>query len=223
MTNDAPLRTLLIAGSTRPNTAADLVLPWLQRTLDADARIDLQVADLRDWSLPFFQEDPAAMGNPMAPTYSDPIVERWNQTVKSADTVVMLTPEYNHSIPPALKNAIDSVFMSGGFRNKPCAFVGYSASPTGGVRAIEHLIQAVSTLEAMPLRSVVLIGQVSGAFDAENSGEPTSPVTGVATQVMIDDLVWWGRALRSARDEGELPPGQIRMMQAMAALQPKGS
>lgn len=219
MAPGTPLRTLLIVGSTRPGTTADLVLPWLQRTLEADDRIELHVEDLRNWPLPFFQEDPAAIGNPMDPTYSDPLVGKWNETVKAAEAVIMLTPEYNHSIPPALKNAIDSVFMSGGFRNKPCAFVGYSMSPTGGVRAIEHLIQAVSTLEAMPLRNVVLIGQVAGAFDVQGSGEPTSPVTGVAIQVLIDDLVWWGNALRSARAEGELPPGQFRMMQAMAALQ----
>lgn len=214
----AKLRTLLIVGSTRPNTTADLIVPWLQRSLQADERIDLQVEDLRAWPLPMFQEDPAAMGSPMDPTYSEPIVGKWNQTVKAADAVIMLTPEYNHSIPPALKNAIDSVYMSGGFRNKPCGFVGYSLSPTGGVRAVEHLIQTVSTLESMPLRSAVLIGLVGQAFDAD--GEPTSPMTGVALQLLLDDLVWWGSALRSARAEGELAPGPLRMMQAMAALQP---
>jgi len=158
-----------------------------------------------------------AMGDPADPTYSDPIVKRWNDTVKAADAFVFLTPEYNHTIPPSLKNAIDSIFMSNGLRNKPSAFVGYSVSPTGGVRAVEHLYQTVTTLESVPLRNGVLVGDMFHAFDTE--GQPTNPMTSAAMQVMCDDLVWWGGALRQARGVGELAPYQLRIGLAVAALQ----
>lgn len=213
---DTPLRTLLIVGSTRASRGADLVLPWLCDSLAADERVDLEIADLREWSLPFFQEDMFAMGDPADPTYSDPIVKRWNDAAKAAEAFVFVTPEYNHSIPPALKNAIDSIYMSNGLRNKPSAFVGYSVSPTGGVRAIEHLYQTVTTLESVPLRNGVLVGDMLHAFDGD--GRPTNPMATAALQVMCDDLVWWGRALRRARTDGELAPYQLRIGAAVAAL-----
>lgn len=212
-----PLNVLLIVGSTRPGRTSDLVQPWLTGLLDADPRFALNVEDLRDWPLPLFQEQPEKMGNPASPDYSDPLIAQWNKVVTEADVYVFLTPEYNHSVPAALKNAIDSVFMSPGFRNKPCAFVGYSISPTGAVRAVEHLIQIVSTLEAMPLRNALMIGSVASAFD--ETGKPADPMTGLIAQIMADDMHWWGSALRSARGAGQLPPAQLRIRQAIAQLQ----
>lgn len=211
------LKVLLIVGSTRPGRTSDLVLPWLKGLLDEDSRFDLSVEDLRDWPLPLFQEEPAKIGNPASPNYSDPLVGQWNKTVTEADAYVFLTPEYNHSAPAALKNAIDSVFMSPGFRNKPCAFAGYSVSPTGAVRAIEHLIQIVNTLEAMPLRNTVMIGKVGEAFNEQ--GSPVDPMTTLIAKIMADDIYWWGSALRAARAAGQLPPAQLRIMQAIAKLQ----
>jgi NAD(P)H-dependent FMN reductase len=52
---------------------------------------------------------------------------------------VIVTAEYNHSVPGQLKNAIDSVFVSFALRNKPIAFVGYSGGIGAGIRAVEHL------------------------------------------------------------------------------------
>lgn len=215
--SNSPLRTLLVIGSTRAARGADLVLPWLTETLSGDERLELEIADLRDWPLPFFQEDMFAMGDPADPTYSDPIVKRWNDTVKAAEAFIFLTPEYNHTIPAALKNAVDSIYMSNGLRNKPSAFVGYSVSPTGAVRAIEHMYQAVTTLESVPIRNGVLVGDMFNAFD--NDGQPTNPMTAAAMQVMRDDLVWWGNALRGARGAGELAPYQLRIGLALAELQ----
>jgi hypothetical protein len=62
---------------------------------------------------------------------------------------LVITPEYNHSVPGVLKNAIDSVWVSFAFRNKPIMTVGYSGGMAGGVRTIEHLAQIA--IEAVPL------------------------------------------------------------------------
>ena len=63
---------------------------------------------------------------------------------------MIVTPEYNHSVPGGLKNAIDSVWVSFGFRNKPVAFVSYAGGQTGGVRAIEHLAHVFVETESVP-------------------------------------------------------------------------
>jgi NAD(P)H-dependent FMN reductase len=208
-------KLLIIIGSTRPTRAADLVIPWLTRAAKEHGGFDVEVADLRDWPLPIFTEHFGTIGDINDPTYSDPLVKAWNNKIKEHDAFIVVTPEYNHSVPGGLKNAIDTVWLSFGFRNKPVAFVGYSGGVGGGIRAIEHLNHVFVETESVPLRNTVVIPQVQDAFD--EAGEPVSPMTRVATSVMLDDLVWWSAALDKARAGGELVPGNFRVRAALAA------
>jgi len=210
-------KVLVIVGSTRPGRASDLVMPWLTARARAYQGFDAEVADLRDWPLPVFAEHMGTIGDISDPTYSEPIVQAWNKTVKRADAFIVVTPEYNHSVPGGLKNAIDSVWLSFGFRNKPVAAVGYSGSIGGGIRAIEHLAHVFVEAEAVPLRNTVVIPFVRTAFGAD--GEPVNPEMDIRLQVMFDDLAWWSSALEKARAAGELPPGSFRARAAQAAAQ----
>ncbi len=208
-------KLLVIVGSTRPNRAADAVLPWVVKTAEAHGKFEVEVADLRDWPLPHFAEHFGTIGDIADPTYSEPIVKAWNNKVKSADAFIIITPEYNHSIPGVLKNAIDTVWLSFGFRNKPVAAIGYSGGQSGAIRAIEHLAHIVIEADAVPLRNTVVLPSVGSAFDAD--GGPASPVTAAALGVLLDDLAWWSAALNRARAEGELPPGSFRLRAATQA------
>jgi NAD(P)H-dependent FMN reductase len=210
-------KVLVIVGSTRPGRAADLVLPWVIARARAHDGFDTEVADLRDWPLPIFAEHMGTIGDISDPAYSEPIVRAWNKKVKQADAFIVVTPEYNHSIPGGLKNAIDSVWLSYAFRNKPVAAVGYSGSIGGGMRAIEHLAHVFIEVEAVPLRNTVVIPFVRTAFG--DSGEPVNPETDIRLQVMLDDLAWWSSALEKARAAGELLPGTLRVRAALAAAQ----
>ncbi|HEV2936301.1 MAG TPA: NAD(P)H-dependent oxidoreductase [Streptosporangiaceae bacterium] len=210
-------RVLVIVGSTRPGRAADLVMPWVISRARAQQGFDTEVADLRDWPLPIFGEHAGTIGDISDPTYSEPIVQAWNKKVKQADAFIVVTPEYNHSLPAALKNAIDSVWLSFGFRNKPVAAVGYSGSIGGGIRAIEHLAHVFIEAEAVPLRNTVVIPFVRTAFGAD--GEPVDPETDIRLQVMLEDLAWWSSALEKARADGELTPGSLRARAALATVQ----
>jgi NAD(P)H-dependent FMN reductase len=210
-------KVLVIVGSTRPGRAADLVAPWIIARARAYEGFDVEVADLRDWPLPIFAEHPGTIGDINDPTYSEPIVRAWNKTVKQADAYIVVTPEYNHSIPAVLKNAIDTVWLSFGFRNKPVAAVGYSGSIGAGIRAIEHLAHVFIEAEAVPVRNTVVIPFVRTAFG--EGGEPVDPETRIRLQVMLDDLAWWSSALEKARAEGELTPGTLRVRAAQAAAQ----
>lgn len=212
------MKLQVIVGSTRPARAADSVVPWVtSRAIMHDA-FDTEVLDLRDWQLPHFGEHMGSIGDPADPSYSDEIVRRWNKKIAEADAYLVISPEYNHSIPGELKNAIDSVFVSFAFRNKPMAMVGYSAGVGGGIRAIEHLVQVAVEVEAVPLRSTVVLPYVDKAFTAD--GVPADPATEISMQILLDDLAWWAAALRSARAAGELVPGKIRARMAAAAAVP---
>jgi NAD(P)H-dependent FMN reductase len=210
-------KVLVIVGSVRPARAADLVVPWVAARARAHDGFDVEIADLRDWPLPIFAEHPGTIGDISDPTYSEPIVQAWNKKVKQSDAFIVITPEYNHSVPGGLKNAIDSVWLSFGFRNKPVATVGYSGGIGGGIRAIEHLAGVFVEAEAVPLRNTVVIPFVRTAFDA--NGEPVNPATDISLQVLLDDLAWWSAALESARAVGELVPGSFRARAAQAAAQ----
>lgn len=207
------LKLKIIVGSTRPGRAADRIIPWIARRAQNHPAFDVELLDLRDWPLPMFAENFQTIGDPRDPTYSDPIVKRWNQHIAEGDVFIFVTPEYNHSVPGVLKNAIDSVFVSFGFRNKVAAFVGYSAGIAGGVRAIEHLAHIAIEADMVPLRSSVVLPFIGAAFDADS--QPTTPQMDTAATIMLDDLGWWGVALQRARAENQLPPAQFQTRAAM--------
>jgi NAD(P)H-dependent FMN reductase len=136
--------------------------------------------------------------------------------IKQADAYLVITPEYNHSIPGVLKNAIDNIYISFAFRNKPIVVVGYSGGIAGGVRAIEHLAQIAIEAELVPLRTAVIIPQVAEAFD--KAGLPINPVTDISLNIALDDLARWSAALERARAAGELGPTVFRIQAAAAAV-----
>ncbi|MBV8930624.1 MAG: NAD(P)H-dependent oxidoreductase [Mycobacteriaceae bacterium] len=209
------LNLKIIVGSTRPGRAADRIIPWIVARAEAHPAFDLEVLDLREWPLPLFAENFQTLGDPRDPTYSAPIVKRWNQRIADGDVFLFVTPEYNHSVPAVLKNAIDSVFASFGFRNKAAAFVGYSGGIAAGVRAIEHLAQIAIEAEMVPLRNSVLLPLVGNAFD--DAGHPANGAADAAASNMLDDLAWWGATLQRARAAGQLQPAMLRTAAASAS------
>jgi NAD(P)H-dependent FMN reductase len=206
----------VILGSTRPTRAADPVARWVLDRASQHEAFQPELLDLRDWPLPMFGEHLGTIGDFRDPTYSDPIVRSWNAKIREGDAYLVITPEYNHSVPGVLKNAIDSVFVSFAFRNKPLVAVGYSGGIAGGVRAIEHLAQIAIEAEMVPLRTAVVIPQVAEAFD--ETGQPVNPVAGVSLGVALDDLKWWSDVLEAARAKGQLPPAAFRIRAAAAAV-----
>jgi NAD(P)H-dependent FMN reductase len=215
VSTDSPLHRLhVIVGSTRQTRAADHVIPWVMARATSHPAFDAELVDLRDWPLPMFAEHPGTIGDFSDPTYSDPSVKRWNVKIKEADAYLVITPEYNHSVPGVLKNAFDNVFLSFALRNKPIAAVGYSGGIAAATRAIEHLAHIAIEADMAPLRSTVLIPFVGQAFDS--AGEPVNPMTETALSITLDDLAWWSNALRTARQAGELPPAVFRARAAAA-------
>jgi NAD(P)H-dependent FMN reductase len=202
-------RLQVIIGSTRPGRAADLVAPWAAQRATAHGAFEVEVIDLRKWPLPMFAEHAGTIGDLRDPSYSLPLVKQWNDKLKKADAYLAVTPEYNHSIPGVLKNAIDNVFFSFAMRNKPIAAIAYSAGITGGARAIEHLAQVAIEAEMVPLRSTVIIPFITSAF-RPGTAHPAGPAAETALSLLLDDLAWWSAALTTARTQGELPPAILR-------------
>jgi NADPH-dependent FMN reductase len=75
----------VILGSTRPTRAADRVVPWVVDRAESHGAFEVELLDLRDWPLPFFQEHIGTLGDFSDPTYSDPIVRSWNRKIAEGD------------------------------------------------------------------------------------------------------------------------------------------
>lgn len=125
----------IILGSTRQNRFGETVAKWVLEEAKKQSAWATELLDLREVNLPFFNE-------PQPPTllnghYSTPEAQRWSETIRGADGIFFVTPEYNHSYPGVLKNAIDYLFDE--WQGKPYMIISYSPGAIGGARAGEQL------------------------------------------------------------------------------------
>jgi len=182
--SDSPLRVAVIVGSTREGRFGATVAQWFAGQARQRADMLVDVVDLAELDLP------SVLAN-----QTPPAVEAYAERIEQADAFVVVTPEYNHGYPASLKQAID--LLHAPWRRKPVGFVAYGGL-SGGLRAVEQLRQVFAELHATTLRDTVSFHVAWTLFDeAGRLLDPDAAV--VATTTMLDDLAWWGRALRSAR------------------------
>src|ERR1700682_2498647 len=146
------LKIGMIVGSTRQNRFADTPVKWLGGGAAARADLRLEVLDLRDYRLPFFNEpaSPAYTGG----VYTPPAAGAWRKRIGGFDAFIATVAEYNHGPTAVLKNAFDSAYLE--WQRKPIAFVGYGG--VGAARAIEQLRGVVIELQMVPIAQGVNIG-----------------------------------------------------------------
>jgi len=185
----------IVLSTTRTARFADKVGAWLLELVRAREDMELELVDLRDYPMPFFDE-------PMSPLWAPPkneVALRWTKKIAAFDGFVFVTAEYNHGIPAVLKNAIDYVARE--LARKPAAYVGYGG--VGAARAIEQLRLINIEQQMAPLRSGVHIGGAD-AIDLLMHGKSFAdkPHLVPSVSAMFDELAWWTGALKRARAEG---------------------
>ena len=186
----------IIISSTRESRFADKPAQWLLAKAQARSEFDVELVDLRDFDLPFFDE---VASNMWAPS-QDPKAIAWQKKVAEFDGFIFLVAEYNRSITAALKNAIDQAYVE--WTKKPAAYVGYGS--VGAARAIEQLRLINIELQMVPVRHGVHIGG-SEFFTVWGGGknepmETIEPAVGPSLNDLFDNLVWWTNATKAARD-----------------------
>lgn len=186
-------RILIILGSTRENRQGEKAARWIYKLAIERGDLAPEMADLRDWPLPFFNEPklPSTMGG----KYSSDLISRWAEKVSSADGFIFVTPEYNHGYPAVLKNALDHLYPE--WNQKPVAFVGYSGGVGGGSRAIEQLRQVVVELQMVPIRYSVILPGMWQAFNDDGSIKNEADIK--RARGMLNQLSWWAKMLKIAR------------------------
>lgn len=185
---EEPLRLVVIIGSTRAGRFAPVVANWFAGQACMREDLDVEVIDLAEAWLPDVlpADDAAELPQPVRD------LQPW---LARADAFVVVTPEYNHSFPGALKNAIDWFFDE--WQAKPVGYVSYGGV-AGGARAVEQLRLVFNELHAVSVRTSVTFPDCSDSFDTD--GRPVRPERCErAAKSMLDEIAWWADALRRQR------------------------
>ena len=186
MATEKPLNFLGISGSLRKQSYNTAALRAAQQLLPPG--VTLETCDLGD--IPLYNDDVREKGYPAS-------VEQFRARIAAADAVLIVTPEYNYSVPGVLKNAIDwaSRPPRQPFDGKPVAIMGASPGILGTARAQYHLRQSFIFMNAMVLnKPEVMIGGAATRFDA--AGNLTDAKTGEFIKALLVALAEWTRRLQ---------------------------
>jgi NAD(P)H-dependent FMN reductase len=184
----------VILGSIRPNRFGDKPAKWILDHAKARGDVDAELVDLKDYDLPLFDAPASDAWMPA----SNPEVIRWQNKLKEFDGYIFVTAEYNRSVPGALKNAIDQAYSP--FLRKAAAFIGYGS--VGGARAVEHLRTITVELQMVPTRHGIHIGgsDFMPIMMGQKTWDETKGNFDGFVPSLLDDLVWWTNATKTARD-----------------------
>src|SRR3954467_13694137 len=184
------IRVGIILGSTRPGRNGEAVAKWVFENASKRTDAEYELVDIAEYNLPLLDEPvPPSMGQ-----YSKDHTKRWAAKIASFDAFVFVTPEYNHSINGALKNAIDFLFAE--WNNKAAGFVSYGSA--FGVRAVEHLRGVCGEIKIADVRSQVMLSLFTD-FENYSQFKPDERHL-VALRATFDEIVGWGTALKKYRD-----------------------
>lgn len=194
------MKLAVIVGTIRQNRKTPQQAKWVLDTAKQTQGIDAELVDLKDYPMPFFDE-------PVSPRYNpdrqiDPTAKKWLDKLEQFDAYVFVTPEYNHSVPGVLKNALDYVTWE--IKRKPVSVISHGSS--GGARAATDLKEIISESRAVPLPSstALTMAGMSELIDEEgNLTEVAKAKPYGGPQKALDnelaELKWYSDALAAAR------------------------
>jgi NAD(P)H-dependent FMN reductase len=183
LVREAPLRVAVIVGSTREGRAGDRIGRWFAALASRRPDVAVCVLDLAEYDFPA-----------RYPAEVTAQIEAFVAELGRADAFVVITPEYNHSFPASLKQAIDYAYDE--WQAKPVGFVSYGCR-SQGMHAVDQLRTVFTALHAVTIRDVVGFDLLECGFDEARrlDGEAQRH----AATTLLDQLCWWGLALRDAR------------------------
>lgn len=190
------VKIAIVLGSTRPGRLGKSVADWVyaRAVQRADASFDL--LDVADFNLPLMDEPrPPSLGH-----YEHEHTKAWAEAVARYDGYIFVTAEYNHSIPGALKNALD--FLYAEWNNKAAAFVSYGSA--GGTRAVEHLRLVAGELQMADVRAQVAL-PIATEFEHYRTFKPSETAEkrlGILC-ILFDQVISWSEALEGLRSRGD--------------------
>jgi NAD(P)H-dependent FMN reductase len=183
----------IIAASTRPGRRGIAVARWLQQLARAHGGFDVELVDLAQVALPVFDEP----NHPRLRQYVHQHTKDWSATVDRADAYVFVFPEYNHSFPASLKNALD--YLSAEWADKPAGLVTYGGV-SAGLRAAAALKPVLAALRVVPVVEAVSVPFFAQFLTEDDEFAPNAELE-AGGKAMLDELARLAPALRRLRTD----------------------
>jgi len=198
----APLKFVCIVSSVREGRLAERMIRLIKKQFDATIGknghsltiIDPEVYDLPVLKQPlhFYQDQSKAPQN----------LRDLNEVVKAADAYIILTAEYNRSVPPALSNLMNHL-PPPSFEYKPSALCGYSMGPHGGALACAAARPFLSEMGCIAIKPFTTIASAQKEVTEDGTTENTHIVSSLSK--LLKELEWWGVATQNMRNTKGLP------------------
>ena len=193
------MKIQVVIGSTRAGRVGPRIGKWVETAVNQIDGFEAEIIDLAEFNIPFFDEPISPRYNPAREIDSE--AKRFMDKLAEGDGYVFVTPEYNHSITGALKNALD--YLDSQLSRKVSAIVSYGS--VGGARAAEHLkgILLEAGTGVVP-QAVAILGSPAELFDeggvlnAKIATNPYGPAGALNTT--LTELAWWTQATVAAHD-----------------------
>ena len=205
MLEPSELHTAVIYGSARLNRQGIKAARFLTRKLEQRGHA-VSLLDSQEYELPFLDKMYKEFEAGSAPAN----MQKVGEILQDADGFIVVSAEYNHSIPSALKNLLDHYQSE--YLYKPSGIVTYSAGPFGGVRSIINLRAILAELGTPSIPSAFPVSQVQSSFDEE--GNALNPSYDKRIVKFLEEFEWYAQAFKRARNKDESPcegPGQQQM------------
>jgi NAD(P)H-dependent FMN reductase len=181
----------IVVASTRPGRRGGAVAAWLQQLAEQHSGFDVEVLDLAEIGLPVFDEP----NHPRLQQYTHQHTRDWSETIARGDAFVFVTPEYNHSYPGSLKNALD--YLSLEWADKAAGIVSYGGV-SAGLRAATALKPVLAALRMIPVVEAVSIPFFAQFLDEDDAFVPNAELE-AGGKAMLDELARLTGALRRLR------------------------
>jgi NAD(P)H-dependent FMN reductase len=192
------MKLQIIIGSTRTGRISPRVAQWAATEAKTIEGVEVEIIDLVDYPMPFFDE-------PISPQYNpnrspSPEVKKWLDKLAEADAYMIVTPEYNRSFTGVLKNALDHIDYQ--LAMKPVAIVAHGS--TAGAQAVAQLRGVIPAFKAVSTPSVTFITERAGElFDEsgvliDESVKDNPYGIHAALHATLAEVKWYSDALAAA-------------------------
>jgi NAD(P)H-dependent FMN reductase len=179
----------IILGSIRRNRESAKVAKFVLAVLANMPCVNTELLDLEMMSLPMMEERLRFRDDPPSP------VRDFSAKINRADSIVIVTPEYNSGYPGVLKNALD--YLKEEYRRKPFGIITVSSACSGGILCLASLRQVILHLGGVPIPAALAISRVQDAFD--NEGRARDERLQHRAAKYFDELLWFTEALVEQR------------------------
>ncbi|HMN12046.1 MAG TPA: NAD(P)H-dependent oxidoreductase [Bellilinea sp.] len=185
------MKIAIIIASTRPGRVGPSVAEWVLQEASKRKDAKFEMVDLAEQNLPFLNE----AEQPATGKYSHETTKNWSKLINGYDGFILVTPEYNHSFPATLKNALDMLYHEWSY--KPFGLVSYGN--LSGARAVEALRQVLINFNAATVRPQVSLALATDFVD--NKVAKPQDFQAPALKSMIDAMMLWEKGLSVIRAE----------------------